>query len=218
MPRTIRLAVFVSGEGTTLDGLGEAIDTGRLPAQIGVVVADRPDIGALDRAHRRGLPTVVVPLSDRGSAEGPRRLDRELEAHRTELVVLAGFLSILPKDWLDQWAGRVINVHPALLPKFGGRGFYGRRVHEAVLASGDRETGATVHLVTAAIDGGPILAQRRLEVRSEDTPESLRARLHPLEVELLTTTIRRFAEGVWPLPYRPPPGRPEDEARAGAAG
>jgi phosphoribosylglycinamide formyltransferase-1 len=125
-----------------------------------------------------------------------------------ELVVLAGFLSILPNRWVDRWRGRAINIHPSLLPRHGGPGMYGPRVHRAVLASGDRETGATVHIVTSDVDGGPTVAQERMAVLPDDTPDTLRARLHPIEVNLLAVTIRKFAEGELPLPFEASPAAP----------
>ena len=212
MSRSLRLALFVSGEGTTLEAVAEAIDGGHLPATIRLVVCDRPHAPAIERARRRGLPTTVLPMRGVPASAWQPRLATELAERRVELVVLAGFLSILPADWLREWAGRVINLHPALLPKFGGPGFYGRRVHEAVLASGDRESGATVHVVTAEVDGGPIVAQARVPVEPGDTPDSLRERLRPVETGLLCETIRRFSVGELPLPF-PIPG-----AAAGPAG
>lgn len=202
MGRSIRLAVLASGEGTTLEGLAEAIGRGDLAASIVLVVSDRPGAHVLARAQRLGLATEVVPLKGAPASAWGERLDAVLRARGAELVLLAGFLTILPDAWLEDWKGRVINVHPSLLPKYGGRGFFGPRVHEAVLAAGDRETGATVHLVTAAVDRGPVLAQRRIPVGPTDTPERLRARLHPVEVALLIETIQRFADGTTPLPYR----------------
>jgi phosphoribosylglycinamide formyltransferase-1 len=208
MPRSLRLAVLVSGEGTTLEYLAEQIDGGRLPAQIVLVVADRPHARAIERARRRGLPTVVLPLKGVPEALWATQMDHELSERRAELVVLAGFLSVIPGSWLSGWVGRVINLHPALLPKFGGPGMYGHRVHEAVLRAAEHESGATVHLVTAEVDGGPILSQARVPVLTGDTPETLEARIRPVERELLVHAIRRFADGAWPLPYAPPAERP----------
>ncbi len=201
MTRPLPIAVLVSGEGTTLEGIAEQVSGGHLPARIALVVADRAQAPAIERARRRGLPTLVLPSKGVEPEGWSRRLSEELDAKGVELVVLAGFLTILPASWVDRWQGRAINLHPSLLPRHGGRGLYGERVHRAVLAAGDRETGATVHLVTRDVDRGPTIAQERLEVLPGETAASLRERLHPLEVSLLSTTIRRFSEGALPLPY-----------------
>ena len=116
--------------------------------------------------------------------------------------MLAGFLSILPPSWVETWKGRALNLHPSLLPRYGGAGMHGFKVHQAVIAAREPETGATVHLVTTDVDAGPILAQARLPVLAADTPETLRARLAPVEVALLSETVLKFARGERPLPYR----------------
>ncbi len=203
MSRPLPIAVLVSGEGTTLDGLAERAAGGGLPVRIVLVVADRPGAPAIERARRRGLPTLLLPSRGVDPARWAAALSEALEAHGTELVVLAGFLSILPPEWVARWRGRALNLHPSLLPRHGGPGMYGRRVYEAVLAAHDRTTGATVHLVSAEVDGGVPIAQERVPVAPDDTVESLRARLRPVEVELLAETVRRFAEGSLPLPYEP---------------
>jgi len=196
-----------------MEGLAELAVGGHLPVRIVLVVSDRPHIPAIERARLRGIPTTVLPSRGVDPVVWSDRLTAELVEKGVELVVLAGFLSILPPRWVARWQGRAINLHPALLPRHGGPGMYGPRVHREVLASGDRETGATVHLVTAEVDAGPTIAQERLPVLPNDTPESLRARLHPVEVALLAATLRRFAEGQLPLPYpgpdAPPAGRHE---------
>lgn len=204
MTRTLPVAVLVSGEGTTLEGLAELAVGGHLPIRICLVVSDRPNIPAIERARRRGIPTVVLPTRGVDPDAWSDRLTNELVDKGVELVVLAGFLSILPTRWVDRWAGRAVNIHPALLPRHGGPGMYGMKVHKAVLASGAPETGATVHIVTNQVDGGPIVAQERMPVLPNDTPESLRVRLHPIEVALLAATLRRFAEGDLALPFAGP--------------
>jgi phosphoribosylglycinamide formyltransferase 1 len=197
----LRLGLLVSGEGTTLEGLAGALASNSATVRIAVAVADRPGTRAIERAERRGLPVAVVLDPGSGTDAWGDRLTGVLVEYGVDVVVLAGFLSILPPTWVERWRGRAVNVHPSLLPKYGGRGMHGRRVHEAVLAAGDTETGATVHLVTGTVDGGPSIAQERIPVRVGDTTETLRDRLRPVEVELLASTVRRFADGTLPLPY-----------------
>jgi len=208
MSRIVTLAVLVSGAGTTLEGLAERIDSGQLPARIAVVLADRTEAPAVDRARRRGFDTLVRPVRTMASgAAWSEAVVPELERRGVDLVVLAGFLAVLPPEFVARYPGRILNLHPSLLPKYGGRGMYGMRVHDAVLRSGDAETGVTVHLVTEAVDAGPILAQERVAIRPDDTPERLRERLHPIEVDLLAATIARFASGELPMPPAPPGAR-----------
>jgi phosphoribosylglycinamide formyltransferase-1 len=211
--RLLPIAVLVSGEGTTLEALADLAAAGRLPVRIVLVLSDRSSAPALDRARRRGIRVAVVPARGADLGNWSRDLTRALESSGAELVVNAGFFSILPDDWVDRWAGRAINLHPSLLPRHGGRGMYGGRVHRSVLASGDEETGATVHLVTRAVDAGPTIAQARLRVLPGDTEESLRARLRPVEIELLADTLRRFADGALPLPYRAEAGAAAERRR-----
>ncbi len=204
MARRLPVAVLVSGEGTTLEALAEHAERGDLPADLRVVVSDRPEVPALARARRHGLDTVVLPSRRVDRDAWGAELTRVLETHGVELVVLAGFLSILPPSWVARWHGRAVNLHPSLLPKHGGRGMYGEHVHEAVLAARETRSGATVHLITARVDGGPNLLQETVPVLPDDTPSALRARIHPVEVRLLVEVIRRFADGRWPLPYPEP--------------
>jgi phosphoribosylglycinamide formyltransferase-1 len=217
MTRPLPIGVLVSGAGTTLEALAEMAAGGHLPAQFALVVSDRPHAPAIERARVRGLPTLVLPTHGVDPEAWGRRLTEELEARGVELVILAGFLSILPPSWVRHWRGRAVNLHPSLLPRYGGPGMYGRKVLEAILEARERTTGATVHLVTEEVDGGPPIAQERIPVVPDDTPESLRARLAPVEVALLALTIRRFAEGALPLPYVEPgpaaPRRGERDAR-----
>jgi phosphoribosylglycinamide formyltransferase-1 len=201
MARPLPIGVLVSGEGTTLEALAEMEAVAHLPARFALVVSDRPHAPAIEKARVRGLPTLVLPTHGIPPETWAARLTAELEGRGVELVILAGFLSILPPSWVAHWAGRAINLHPSLLPRYGGPGMYGRRVHVAVLAARERTTGATVHLVTSDVDGGPAIAQERVPVVPDDTPETLRDRLAPVEVALLAQVIRRFAEGTLPLPY-----------------
>lgn len=210
------IGVLVSGQGTTLDGLAEEIDAGHLPARVAVVVSDRPNAPAVEKARRRGFPTVLLATRGLPPEIWAATLTSELDAHGTELVVLAGFLKVLPPGWVERWRGRAINLHPALLPRHGGPGMWGHHVHEAVLAAREAETGATVHLVTSDVDAGPPIAQEKVPVLPGDTPDRLRERLHPVEVRLLADTIRRFAQRELPLPYPDPTisvGAPRDRPR-----
>jgi phosphoribosylglycinamide formyltransferase 1 len=207
MPRRLALGVLASGEGTTLEALAEQAAGGHVPARVAIVLSDRPYAPVLEKARRRGLATAVLPLKGTASEAWTARATKILTDAGVELVVLAGFLSILPPSFTRAWEGRAINLHPSLLPRYGGKGLYGDRVHAAVLAAGETETGATVHLVTDDVDGGPVLAQQRVVVQSDDTPESLRVRVQAAERVALYSVIARFAEGAWPLPFRDPPGR-----------
>ena len=196
MADPLRVGVLVSGNGTNLQALLDACGTGAVPAEIAVVVSNVPDAYALERARRHGVPAVVVDHREFGSREAFERvLGATLDAHRVGLVCLAGFMRILSSGFVASRAGRVMNVHPALLPAFGGKGMYGERVHRAVLASGARVTGCTVHFVTEVPDGGPIIAQAAVAVEDDDTPASLAARVAVEEHRLYPLAVRWFAEG-----------------------
>jgi phosphoribosylglycinamide formyltransferase-1 len=184
-----KVAVFVSGGGRSLENLSEQIAAGKLDARIAVVVSSTPKAFALERAARLGIPSVVIdPDRKLDSAVFSRDAFLAAESFGAELVVLAGFLRLLVIP--DAWIGRVINIHPALLPAFGGKGMYGHHVHEAVIASGAEESGCTVHYVTNEYDAGPILLQRRIAVQNEDTPDTLAARVFEEEKIALPEAIR----------------------------
>ena len=190
----IRLAVLLSGNGTTLQNLIDRIADRRLAARIVQVVSSHPDAGGIDRAIRAGLPVEVVARKSFPDLAGySKRVFDLCRASQAELVCLAGFLQLLeiPPDY----AGRVLNIHPALLPAFGGEGMYGRHVHEAVLAHGVKVSGCTVHFVDQVYDHGPIVLQKTVEVRDDDTPETLAARVFVAECEAYPEAIRLFAEG-----------------------
>ncbi len=207
----LHLAVLVSGEGTTLEALARAIREGRLGATIDLVVSDREEARALERAAHWGLDRAVIPPPPRGPPEWEDLVAEALEGAGAELVVLAGYRRVLKGPVLRRFPGRIVNVHPSLLPRFGGPGMYGLRVAQAVLASGDTVTGATVHVVTADLDHGPILDQESWPVRPDDTPQSLSDRQRPWEHELLLRVLSRVARGELPLPL-PARGSPEPQA------
>ncbi len=189
----LRVAVLLSGEGTSLENLFEHIDAG-LPARVEVVIASKPRAGGLARAARRGVPALAVSRREHPEvAAFNDALHRALAAFEIDLVALLGFLS--PFEPRERFAGRVINVHPALIPAFSGQGFYGHRVHEAVLEAGVKVTGATVHFADTEYDHGPIILQEAVPVRDDDTPESLAARVQAAERRIVPEAIRLIAEG-----------------------
>ena len=174
-----RIAVLVSGGGTNLQAILESERRGGNPnGRVSLVVASKPGVYALTRAENFGVDTAVVARRDYAdSAAFDAALLAVLQAHRIDVVVLAGFLSVLGPSVIAAYPNRILNVHPSLIPSFCGPGFYGLRVHEAALARGVKVTGATVHFVNEECDGGPILLQKAVEVRPDDTPETLQKRV-----------------------------------------
>jgi len=190
----VRLAVLISGGGTTLQNFIDRIADGRLAAEIAVVVASRPDAGGLERARRAGIPTAAVARKQFADVGGFNdALHAELDRHRFDLVVLAGFLS--PFQLRGRYNGRALNIHPALIPAFSGKGFYGERVHRAALEAGVKVSGCTVHFVDEEYDHGPIVLQGAVPVLDDDTPETLAARIHAVENDLYPEAVRLWAAG-----------------------
>jgi phosphoribosylglycinamide formyltransferase-1 len=188
----LRLAVLLSGSGSGLQNLIDRSEAGSLPAEIAVVIASRSDAFGLERARRHGIPAIAVPRKlHRDVAAFNDALHAELARFEVGLVVLLGFLS--PFETRGRFDGRAINVHPALVPAFSGRGFYGHRVHAAVIESGVKLTGATVHFVDAEYDHGPIILQEAVPVLDDDTPETLAERVQAAERRLVPEAIRLFA-------------------------
>jgi phosphoribosylglycinamide formyltransferase-1 len=190
----LRLAVLLSGSGTTLQNLLDRSADGRLPAEVVAVVANRPDAFGLQRAEAASVPAYVVDRRDHATREDFSRAIFDLcRGHRADLVCLAGFLQLLVIP--DDFQARVLNIHPALIPAFCGKGFYGHRVHEAALAYGVKVSGCTVHFADNVYDHGPIVLQRTVDVRDDDTPDTLAARVFEQECEAYPEAIRLFAEG-----------------------
>jgi len=184
-----RIAVLVSGGGRSLENLAEVIARGELRAGIALVLSSTPRALALERARRLGIPSVVVDPERRlAPSEFSRDAFAAIESFGCDTAVMAGFLRKIEVP--ARWRGRVLNIHPALLPAFGGKGFYGERVHAAVLASGAKETGCTVHYVDDEYDHGPILLQRRVAVLPGDTVESLAGRVFEEEKIALPEALR----------------------------
>jgi formyltetrahydrofolate-dependent phosphoribosylglycinamide formyltransferase len=191
----IRLAVLISAGGTTLQNLIERIHDGRLDAEIVLVISSHPDVQSVQRAKTAGLPTIIITKKETGSraAFGQSIFDR-IRAAQADLVCLAGFLELLPIP--EDFAHRVINIHPSLIPAFCGKGYYGHHVHESALATGVKVTGCTVHFADNEFDHGPIILQRTVPVLDNDTPETLAARVFDQECEAFPEAIRLFAEGL----------------------
>lgn len=190
----LRVAVLLSGSGRTLENFIELRDRGDLAIDIPIVISSRSTVRGVEVARAAGIETHVVTRREYAtSAERSARVADLFAPHRVELIVLAGFLSQL--DILPEWEGRMMNIHPSLLPLFGGHGLYGGRVHEAVLASGMKVTGCTVHFVNADYDSGPIILQRCVPVAEDDTPESLGARVFQVERDAYPEAIRLFQAG-----------------------
>ncbi|MHB9025167.1 MAG: phosphoribosylglycinamide formyltransferase [Armatimonadota bacterium] len=197
----LRLAIIASHGGSNMQAILDAAKLGRLNAVPAVVISNNSDSLSLARARSEGIP--ACHFSSRTHSE-PDDLDvailQALNVHGVEVVVLAGYMKKLGLKTLRHFSGRVLNIHPALLPKYGGPGMYGRHVHEAVLSAGEKVTGVTIHLVEAEYDSGPIVAQCEVPVHADDTPESLAERVLQREHEFYVETLRKISEGKIILP------------------
>lgn len=181
----MKIAVFVSGGGTNLQNIIEAIQSGKLKStEIAMVMADR-DCYAVERALDYDIPTYL--LEDRKTFSEDAEFN--LEGEDIDLIVLAGFLSILTSEFTEKWKNKIINVHPSLLPKYGGKGMYGAKVHQAVLDAKETKSGATVHYVTAGVDEGEIMLQGEFEIEKNDTVEDLQQKVAKVEKEILIKAI-----------------------------
>jgi len=191
---TLRIAVLLSGSGTSLENLLEHIDSGAVPGNVEVVIASKEKAFGLERARRRGIPAVAVVRKQYPEVGAFNdALHAALDDYDVDLVLLLGFLS--PFETRGKFDGRTMNVHPALIPAFCGKGFYGHRVHEAVLEAGVKLAGATVHFVDEEYDHGPIILQEAVPVQDDDTPDTLAARVQAAERRLVPEAVRLFAEG-----------------------
>lgn len=188
--RKVRIAVLVSGGGTNLQRLMDTAGKGGLNGEIVLVIADRKDSYALERAEKHGIKAVYI---EREQLSG--RLPAELREMKVELVVLAGFLSILDSELVKAYEGCIINIHPSLIPAFCGKGYYGGKVHQAAVEYGVKISGATVHFVDEGTDSGPIILQEPVPVYEEDTAGTLAARVLEVEHRLLPEAVRLYCEG-----------------------
>ena len=200
MSSRAKIAVFISGGGTNLQSLIDAAASGKLSGEIVLVVSSKKDAYGLERARKAGIDTFVFRKKDYPTGEDAEKdLLEMLEEYEVEYIALAGYLKLVPSALVRKYKNRITNIHPALLPKYGGKGMYGHHVHEAVLAAGDKESGATVHLVDEIYDHGKVIIQEKVPVRADDTPDTLAARVleieHKIYSEALENLIRgRYAE------------------------
>ena len=192
----MNLAVFVSGSGTNLQAIIDAVAGGKLSADIKLILSSRQDAFALQRAEKHGIPAVYLSSKEFDSREKfVRAMLETLRRHQVDFIALAGYMRRVPPEVVQKFKNRITNIHPALLPAFGGKGMYGIRVHRAVIEYGCKVTGVTVHLVDEEYDRGPIVAQRCVPVLDDDTPESLAARVLEVEHQLYPEVLQLFAEG-----------------------
>jgi len=178
------IVVFASGSGTNFKSIIDAVKKGTLQANIKGFVTNNPECGAILKAQKNNIETYII--------EGDKidqKLISKLEEWKTDLIILAGFLKKIPSNLVHKYKGKIINIHPSLLPKYGGKGFYGMHVHRAVINNNDTESGCTVHLVTEKYDDGPILAQEKVKIHKNDTPESLAKKVLHKEHQLLPKVI-----------------------------
>ena len=198
MGNKVRIAVLVSGGGTNLQALIDAEKRGELgEGKISLVIASKPGVYALERAAQNGIDSVVLPRREYAdiAAYSKALVDTMTDAG-IELVVLAGFLTIFDEQVYEAFPNKILNVHPALIPSFCGKGFYGLHVHEAALEKGVKVSGATVHIVTPECDAGPIVLQKAVEVGEDDTPETLQRRImEEAEWKILPEAVRLFCDG-----------------------
>ena len=189
------IVVFASGSGTNFQALIDAVEAGKIDARISGLISSRPGTKALKRADDHHIRTrVLAPSSFESQAEYERELLQTMQKWSADLIVLAGYLLKIPDSFIEQFRNRIVNIHPSLLPKYGGKGFYGMKVHEAVIANRDRKTGCTVHYVTEEYDQGPIIRQVEVPVYETDDPESLAARVLKQEHRLLPQVVGELVE------------------------
>jgi phosphoribosylglycinamide formyltransferase-1 len=195
----LKLGFLASANGSSARAIVAAVRAGELAAEPRLLVSNNKHAAALAFASEAGIPALCIPTQgDPDAADA--RLAQEMAAHGVELIVLSGYLRQLGPRTLAYYGGRILNIHPGPLPRFGGHGMYGRRVHEAVIAAGVAESGVCIHLVDEEYDRGPVLARRSAPVMAGDTAETLEARVTALEPEFYVETLRRISEGAISLP------------------
>lgn len=195
MPQ-LKIGVLVSGSGTNLQSLIDNIGSGLINGKIAVVISNKENAYGLERARQHDIDAVYLNQKKYDSFEDySDAIIEELRAHSVDLVVLAGYLKILSPKFIESFRNKIINIHPSLIPSFSGKGYYGLKVHEAVISYGAKVSGATVHFVDEDADTGPIILQKTLEVEYNDTSETLQQRVLKIEHEILPLAVKYFCEG-----------------------
>ena len=195
MPK-LRLGVLVSGGGSNLQSIIDNCESGYLPADVVIVISSKEGAYALERAKKHNIPsTVIIPKNYKNREEYEDEMIKILNSYNVDLVILAGYIKVLSPKLVRAFQGRIMNIHPTLIPSFCGEGYYGKKVHKAVLDYGAKITGVTVHFVDEGADTGPIILQRAVNVKEDDTPETLAARVLEQEHKIYPDAIKLFAEG-----------------------
>ena len=191
----IKIGVLISGGGTNLQCLIDGIKSGYINGEIKLVMSNKKDAYGLKRAEKEGIEALYIDRKSFGSEEEyNRKVIETFKNREIDLVVLAGYLRVLSKEFVREYSGRIINIHPSLIPSFCGKGYYGEKVHKEVLRYGVKVTGATVHFVDEGTDTGPIILQRTVEVKEQDTVETLKDRVLKVEHEILAEAVKLFCD------------------------
>ncbi|MDY0084929.1 MAG: phosphoribosylglycinamide formyltransferase [Bacteroidales bacterium] len=182
-----KLAIFVSGSGTNMQRIANYFKN-HPQIEVSLVVCNNPDAGAIARAESLGIPLMMI---DKKSFKNPEPLTAELFKKQIDWIILAGFLWLIPKVLIQAYPNKIVNIHPALLPAYGGKGMYGEKVHQAVIQNGEKQSGITIHFVNEHYDAGAIIFQQQLELQADETPESLARRIHELEYKYYPEVIEK---------------------------
>ena len=192
---SFRIAILASTRGTDLQAIIDEMNAGKMPdIELAVVISNKKDCYALQRAHEQGFKTVFIDPAEKTRETFDEEMIKILDEEKVDLVVLVGYMRILTTPFVRHFKNRIINIHPALLPKFGGKDFFGNNVHEAVLKSGDTETGMTIHFVDEGVDTGKIILQKKIAIEKDDTPQSLKQKVQELEKKYYPEVIRQLSK------------------------
>jgi phosphoribosylglycinamide formyltransferase-1 len=192
----VNIGVLISGGGTNLQAIIDNINSGNISGKIKLIISNNKNAYGLERGKIAGIESIYINAKDFDNEElFNNRLIEEFQKKDVDLIVLAGYLKILSKDFIHTFSNRIINIHPSLIPSFCGKGFYGKRIHEEVINHGVKITGATVHFVDEGTDTGPIILQEALKVNEDDTPDSLQKKVLEIEHEILVKAIKLYCEG-----------------------